>query len=118
MKKSTVIIDLDGVIFIHKGGGSAWYGEQALVPGVKERIDKLEGQGACIVIMTARKESARFRTERQLECLGICYDKLIMGVTSGLRVLINDTKPDGDFGCIAINQERDANDPWIGARSW
>ena len=29
-------------------------------------------------------------TEHQLKSLGLCWDQLIMGVTSGERVLIND----------------------------
>jgi len=29
-------------------------------------------------------------TEQQLKSLGLCWDHLIMGVTSGQRVLIND----------------------------
>ena len=40
--------------------------------------------------MTARKESARNKTEKDLELLGIPYDQLIMGVTSGRRVIVND----------------------------
>ena len=40
--------------------------------------------------MTARKESARIKTEEDLQKLGIPYDKLVMGVTSGKRVIIND----------------------------
>jgi hypothetical protein len=41
-------------------------------------------------LVTARKESGREMTERQLKSLGIMWDQLIMGVSSGQRVLLND----------------------------
>ena len=46
------------------------------------------------MLTTARKPSARAITEQQLATLGIAYDQLIMGVTSGNRVLINDKLQD------------------------
>ena len=50
----------------------------------------------------------RESTERQLREAGIIYDRLIMGIGGGSRVLINDLKPDreGDTA-IAINLKRD-----------
>jgi hypothetical protein len=50
----------------------------------------------------------RKSTEAQLRRAGIIYDKLIMGIGGGARVLINDLKPDrpGDTA-TAINLKRD-----------
>jgi hypothetical protein len=61
-----------------------------------------------IILTTGRKEGMRETTERQLREAGIVYDKLIMGIGGGTRVLINDLKPDreGDTA-IAINLKRD-----------
>ena len=110
MKSRTVIIDIDGVILQHKGEGasSQWLGDNypALLPGAVEFFDALEKEGACIVLMTARKECTRGVLEVQLMQLGLYWDVLVMGVTSGQRVLINDAKPDGDASAIAIVVER------------
>ena len=49
----------------------------------------------------------RKSTEIQLAEAGIMYDQLIMGIGGGVRVLINDTKPYGDFNTAeAINLNR------------
>jgi quercetin dioxygenase-like cupin family protein len=46
-------------------------------------------------LTTGRKECARKITEEQLSKCGIVYDSLIMGITNGDRVLINDKKTNG-----------------------
>ena len=48
----------------------------------------------------------RKSTEQQLANAGIFYDQLVMGVGGGVRVLINDNKPDGRQAAICINVER------------
>ena len=46
-------------------------------------------------------------TERQLREAGIVYDRLLMGIGGGARVLINDLKPDRKGNtAIAINLNR------------
>jgi hypothetical protein len=42
-------------------------------------------------------------TESQLSEIGIFYDYLIMGITSGPRVLINDKKPDNEMTAFSFN---------------
>ena len=61
-----------------------------LLEGVIEKINQWDSQGHKIIFVTARKESARETTEKHLNELGLCWDQLIMGVTSGHRLLIND----------------------------
>jgi hypothetical protein len=54
--------------------------------------------------MTARKESGREMTERHLKSLGLMWDHLIMGVSGGVRVLINDKLEHGDNDrALAVN---------------
>ena len=72
-----------------------------LLPGTLEKLWAWDARGHKIILTTARKESLRARTERELEELGIIYDQLIMGLTSGPRYLINDV-PDGHEGKKAI----------------
>ena len=60
------------------------------------------------MIATGRKESLREPTIKQLQKVGIYYDKLIMGFGGGDRILINDRKPNSDRDtAYAINLERD-----------
>jgi len=48
-------------------------------------------------------------TEVHLKSLGICWDHLIMGVSSGIRVLINDKLRDVDKNrAISVNLITDA----------
>jgi hypothetical protein len=47
-------------------------------------------------------------TEKQLEQAGIFYDMLIMGIGGGVRVLINDYKPNStEETAVAIVVDRD-----------
>jgi predicted secreted acid phosphatase len=90
-KPKTIICDLDGTILKHAHVFSDLdkYDPQ-LNPGVIDKLNYWDSLGHTIVLMTARKESAREMTEKHLRSLGVMWDHLIMGVTSGKRVLIND----------------------------
>jgi len=90
-KPNTILCDLDGTILKHVHQYSSISEENCeLNTGVKEKFDEWDSIGHKIILMTARKESARKITEKCLSKLGIPYDILIMGVTSGNRILIND----------------------------
>jgi len=43
-----------------------------------------------IVLVTARPETYREETMKQLVKAGVCFHQLVMGVTNGMRVLIDD----------------------------
>ena len=51
--------------------------------------------GYRIILTTGRKESLSKVTEDQLSKAGTIYDRLIMGLGGGDRILINDNKKDG-----------------------
>jgi dTDP-glucose pyrophosphorylase len=90
-KPKTIFCDIDGTLTHHVHRFSDLLDtEPILLPGVREKFNQWDSQGHKIILCTARKESAREMTERQLKSLGLCWDQLIMGVTSGERVLIND----------------------------
>lgn len=90
-KPKTIICDIDGTILKHVHRFSDVVESlPELLPGVREKFNQWDSQGHKIILMTARKESARDITEAHLMELGLCWDHLIMGVTSGQRVLIND----------------------------
>ena len=90
-KPKTIVCDLDGTILRHVHRYSDIKdAEQKLNPGVIDKFNEWDSFGHHIILMTARKESARTKTERDLFNLGIPYDQLVMGVTSGKRIIIND----------------------------
>lgn len=106
---NTYFLDIDGTLLHH---GNDLYGmmmgEPRPIQGTQETLLKWRADGHYIVITTARPEGLRSLTERQLHSVGIFYDQLVMGLTSGPRVLVNDTKPDGTITAIAHSIERDS----------
>ena len=95
MRSTTYLIDVDGTIFQKTGSIDDWYSSApTLMPGVTQFFRKIEKESAHIVLVTARKESCRNRLEGQLNANKIPYDQLIMGVTNGKRVMINDGPSD------------------------
>jgi len=90
-KPKTIFCDIDGTILKHTHRFSDLDKfEPIALPGVVEKFNEWDSLGHRIVLVTARKESGREMTERQLKSLGIMWDQLIMGVSSGQRVLLND----------------------------
>jgi NDP-sugar pyrophosphorylase family protein len=96
-KPKTIFCDIDGTILVHLHKISQVLQDPGeLLAGVREKFDEWDSKGHHIVLTTARKESARAHTVKQLADAGIIYDQLIMGITSGVRVLINDKKLGSD----------------------
>jgi len=111
-RPKTIFCDLDGTLTEHPNSGdndiTRYDLEQNMkvLPGTKEKLWEWDGKGYNIILMTGRKESLRFNTEKQLSDIGIFYDKLIMGVGGGPRIIINDNKPDGNETAFAYSLER------------
>jgi len=90
-KPKSIFCDIDGTILMHAHKFSELNkNEQILLDNVREKFDEWDSHGHKIILCTARKESARRMTEGHLSSLGISWDALIMGLTSGERILIND----------------------------
>jgi hypothetical protein len=104
-----VLCDIDGVILQQ---GSQWpdvYSYTHVLPGSKEKLVEWNLAGHRIILTTGRAECFRELTEKQLASQFIPYDLLIMGLPTGVRVLINDYKseqPDVPMA-IAFNLKRD-----------
>jgi mannose-6-phosphate isomerase-like protein (cupin superfamily) len=106
-RPKTIICDIDGVIFEHTGDICELHARKPVIlPGAKERFREWDREGCHIILMTGRRESVRKDTEKQLSAAGFFYDELIMGVGGGVRVLINDKKPDGDVTTQTLCLER------------
>lgn len=109
-RPKTIFCDIDGVLFFHSGDITKQHlltTDELYIDGVKEAITEWDRKGYKIVLTTGRRESTREYTEKQLNDAGIFYDILIMGISGGVRVLINDFKQGcKDETAIAINLER------------
>lgn len=105
----TIVCDIDGCIFKHKGNLFNMQLEDAeILPGVKEKFDEWDKKAFKIILLTGRRESMRTITEEQLRKFGLFWDVLIMNATRGERVLINDLKPGNTQNTAsAINLLRD-----------
>ena len=104
VRPKTIFCDIDGTLIKHNPPGNLHVSETEILEGTIEKLHEWDKKGYNIVLTTGRKESLRKATEKQLQSCGIFYDKLIMGIGGGVRVLINDLKDDADFEtAIAIN---------------
>ena len=112
-KPKTIFCDIDGTLceYPYSGTKDGNYNMDCDMKPLSGTIKKLwewDKAGHMIILTTGRKEGIRKSTEKQLRRAGIIYDKLIMCIGGGTRVLINDLKPDrpGETA-IAINLKRD-----------
>lgn len=96
--KKTLFVDIDGTLIKHTGNlTNEILMEPEILPGVIEKLNEWDGRGFKIILTTGRRESMRKITEDQLSKVGIFYDQLVMGVTRGERIIINDKKFDSDM---------------------
>lgn len=104
-KPKTIFCDIDGTILRHVHKFSDVVNTKPeLLSGVLDKFNQWDSHGHKIILCTARKESAREITESQLKTLGLCWDQLIMGVTSGERILINDKlNPTDNNRSVSVN---------------
>ena len=97
-KSKTIFCDLDGTLDKHSNPIEIQNPNHELevLPGTHDKLREWDSKGYHIIITTGRKESLRQPTIKQLQKVGIFYDKLIMGFGGGDRILINDRKPNSD----------------------
>lgn len=99
--KKTLFIDIDGTIAKHQGNLTKMFiKDMEILPGVIEKFNEWDAKGYKIILTTGRKECLREITEKQLLKNGLFFDQLIMGLSRGERILINDIKPNNDM-CVA-----------------
>ncbi len=97
-RPKTIFCDIDGTLVEHNPPSIVACSEfkLKLLPNTIEKLQEWDRKGYNIILVTGRKESLRESTEIQLARVGIFYDKLIMGIGGGERVVINDFKPDSN----------------------
>ena len=107
--QKTFFVDIDGTLLKHQGNlHNIITAAPEILPYVLEKFIEWRRDGHYIVLTTARAEGTRLATEHQLAKCGIFYDQLVMGLTNGQRILINDNNPDGLPTAIAHAVTRDA----------
>tara|TARA_R110000751_G_scaffold263489_1_gene362747 strand:+ start:3842 stop:5803 length:1962 start_codon:yes stop_codon:yes gene_type:complete len=89
--KGTIFCDLDGTVVVHEDSPSTM-GIKVL-DGATQKLREWKDEGYYIVLSTARNSLNREYLESQLLRNNIVYDELIMDLSSGPRVVINDRKP-------------------------
>jgi len=109
----TLFCDIDGTLLKNSGQyfTPRWGTQPALEANVAH-LRALHAKGRTQVILTTtRPESFREITVRQLKEAGIPYDRLVLGLWHGQRVVVNDYAKTNPFpSAAAVNLKRNADD--------
>jgi hypothetical protein len=103
----TWFIDIDGVIFEHNGYLKEMAGIETPLPGVKALFSRIYKEDV-IVLVSARDSVYKKITIKSLDSNNIRFNYLIMNLPTGPRLLINDTKPDGEKTAFSYNLPRNS----------
>lgn len=107
-RPKTIFCDIDGTLVKHAKCSITSNPDYKLeiLEGTIEKLEEWILKGYLVILTTGRMESMRLATEQQLSRLGIFYNKLIMDIGGGERVLINDLKPGKEITASCHNLER------------
>jgi hypothetical protein len=96
-KPHTIFIDIDGTILEHRNDSNEIFNlpAQKPTPNAIAKFNEWADAGHVVIIISARPETVGMRTYTvaQLQKWGFKYNRLILGITSGVRYMINDEKP-------------------------
>ena len=90
--KETIFCDIDGTVVIQPHGPEGFNLDAEATIFAVETVNKWKDEGHCVVFTTARDDIFWTETKEQLDKLGFKYDKLITGIGSGKRWVVNNTK--------------------------
>jgi histidinol phosphatase-like enzyme len=102
--RKTWFIDLDGTLVLHKSHQSE---QDYILPSTVDFFRNIVKEEDFVIITTGRSEGHRERIEKLFEDYKIKFDKILCDLPTGLRILINDKKPDGTITARSLNVERD-----------
>lgn len=100
--EKTWILDLDGTLLEHNGYKT---GEDKFLPGALEFLHGIP-ETDYVLILTARENEARDKTEKFLKKHSVRYNQIIFEIPMGERILINDNKPSGLKCAYAVTPVR------------
>lgn len=98
----TWIFDFDGTLVEHN---AYKYGEDKLLPGVKEFLDEIP-KCDYVLILTGREKEAEEKTVKFIKENNLRCDKIIFEMPLGERILFNDKKPSGLPMSHSVNLKR------------
>jgi hypothetical protein len=105
LQPRTWILDLDGTLVKHNGYRND-SGDEVL-EGVIEFFDNFVSEDDYVLIVTARLAKYKEDTIKFLDENKIRFNQIIFDMPPGLRILINDKKPDGTETALSFNMDRD-----------
>lgn len=101
-KRYTIFVDFDGTCCYHwENLPEIMRHDSKILDGVFEKFQEWRSKDYYVVLTTARPESLREFTTRQIMEMGLYFDQLVMGLPTGPRVIINDEKPNGMLTAFA-----------------
>lgn len=106
-KMKTIFCDIDGTLCVHHEDIIKQHSEELiLLPETLEIFKEWERKQYRIILVTGRKESHRSDLEKQLKKSGLFWDGLIMGLSNGPRIIINDVKSEDQPRAVSYNIKR------------
>ena len=103
----TIFCDIDGTLCRHHEDIVKQHSyDLELLPETLEVLKSWEKKQYRVILVTGRKKSHRKELEKQLKDAGIFWDHLIMGLSNGPRVIINDVKLGGEERALSFNVVR------------
>jgi len=102
--RRTWFLDFDGTIVYQK---SYLSDEDHILPSTIEFFSSVVKKDDFVIITTGREEEHRDRIKEFMSSYGLKCDHIICGLPTGLRIVINDQKPDGTKTAHSLNVVRD-----------
>jgi len=107
-KKSTIFCDIDGTIFKYRKFGTYEETLPEVIPSTLEYLNQEKAKGSYIVLTSARPEMLIGHTMKELIRMKVPFDRLLLGIGRGPRIVINDMDPQNqEPRALSINLIRD-----------
>jgi hypothetical protein len=104
-RRSTVFVDLDGVVVIHNYNPVSTKDE--LISGAAAALVLLKNTHNCFMVLTtSRKEEHCLNVLNELKAMGFEFDKHLFEMPTGPRIIINDYKHIDQLKALSYNIER------------
>jgi hypothetical protein len=103
-KRKTWFLDFDGTIVYQK---SYLEEEDYILPTTIDFFTNVVRDNDFVIITTGREKHHEERIEKFMRSFGLKCDMIICGLPTGVRVLVNDMKPDGTKTAYSYNLVRD-----------
>ena len=107
--RSTIFCDIDGTILAHEDEPD-YARLSRVLPGSREKLQRWIDDGCYVILCTARRSGDESLLAEALRRLDIPFHRLVTGLPSGPRIVINDRKPYAMFtaqaGSIEIMRDQ------------